>query len=97
MELSGQACQGIGVDTTVTTYARNNLFHSMTISGNAWEWRDNHFDTASRWQYYGGVANGNNAYRNCPRQLTPAGSGNVTLTADRAKAVKGGCLSTGSP
>jgi hypothetical protein len=78
---------GTGADTTLTTYARNNLFRGITTgnlnaaSGNAWEWRDNLFDTASLWQYFGGVANSHNAYRNCPRQLTPAGSGNVTVTA----------------
>lgn len=78
---------GTGADTTLTTYARNNLFRGITsgslnaASGNAWEWRDNLFDTASLWQYFAGVANGHNAYRNCPRQLTPAGNGNLTLTA----------------
>ncbi len=78
---------GAGSDPTLTTCARNNLFRGIAsgnlnaATGNAWEWRDNLFDTASLWQYYGGVANSHNAYRNCPRQLTPAGSGNVTLTA----------------
>jgi hypothetical protein len=76
-----------GADTTLTTYARNNLFRGVTTgnlnaaSGNAWDWRDNLFDTASLWQYFGGVANGNNGYRNCPQQLTPAGGGDLTLTA----------------
>ena len=45
------------------------------------EWRDNLLDATTLRQYYGGVANGNNAYRSCARQLTPAGSGNLTLTA----------------
>ena len=46
---------GTGADTTLTTYARNNLFCGITTgnlntaNGNAWEWRDNLFDTASLW------------------------------------------------
>ena len=77
---------GTGADTTLTAYARNNLFRGVSASlnaapANSWEWRDNLFDTTSLWQYYGGVANGNNAFRSCPAGLTPAGSGIVTLTA----------------
>lgn len=77
---------GNGSDTTLTAYARNNLFRACATvnlnaaTANTWEWRDNLFDATTLWQYYGGVANGNNAYRSCARQLTPAGSGNLTLT-----------------
>ena len=77
---------GTGSDTTLTAYARNNLFRACATvnlnaaSANAWEWRDNLLDATTLWQYYGGVANGNNAYRSCARQLTPAGGGNLTLT-----------------
>jgi hypothetical protein len=43
-----------GANTTLTAYARNNLFRGITTgnlnaaSGNAWEWRANLFDMASR-------------------------------------------------
>jgi hypothetical protein len=51
---------------------------------------DNLFDTASLWQYFEGGANGNDAYRNCPRQLTPAGGGTVTVTLLNYAADAGG-------
>ncbi|MHB1309084.1 MAG: hypothetical protein ACYC23_18555, partial [Limisphaerales bacterium] len=78
---------GNGSDSTLTTYARNNLFRACATvnlnaaSANAWAWHDNLFDGTTLWQYYGGVGNGNNAYRNCARALTPAGTGNLTLTS----------------
>jgi hypothetical protein len=59
---------GSGSDTTITAYARNNLFracNSVSLNAapaNSWAWHDNLFDTTTLWQYYGGVANGNNAH-----------------------------------
>ena len=76
-----------GQDAALAVHARNNLFRGCpavnlnAAPGTAWEWFDNLFDTTTLWQYFGGVANGYNAYHNCPRQLTPAGSGHLILTA----------------
>jgi hypothetical protein len=78
---------GNGSDTTLTVYARNNLFwHCSTVNLNAattngWEWRDNLFDTTSIWQYYGGVTNSCNGYVNCATQILPTGTGNQVLSS----------------
>lgn len=78
---------GTGSDTTLTVYARNNLFwHSAYLNLNAatannWEWRDNLFDTSAIWMYYGGVSNSHNGYVNAASHLIPAGAGNQDLAS----------------
>jgi hypothetical protein len=83
-----------GSRTTVTGNVRNNLFRGITTgnldaaSGNAWEWRDNLFDSASLWQYFGGVAIGDNTNRNRQNAMNRADSANVALRACSVWTVK---------
>jgi hypothetical protein len=77
---------GNGADTTLASFARNNLFkRCATINlnapaGNSWEWKDNAFDQSTIWMYYAQIpASGNNAYIGMVSRMSPTSTSDVVL------------------